>query len=60
VAPENRKRFEGALVGTDFACIGTVTEASEFVVVRNGAKFILRENVAALKETWKTPFGELV
>jgi phosphoribosylformylglycinamidine synthase len=59
VAPQNRKPFEAVLENTEFACIGTVTETPDFVVLQNGSGAVIRENITALKDTWKAPFGEL-
>ncbi|MBW1788275.1 MAG: phosphoribosylformylglycinamidine synthase [Deltaproteobacteria bacterium] len=60
VAPRNRDRFENIFKGTAFACVGRVTETPEFVVAGGGSETLVREDVTALKDAWKKPFGELI
>jgi phosphoribosylformylglycinamidine synthase len=60
VAPEHRDRFENIFKGTDVACVGGITEAAEFVVAGAGFDTLIREDITALKDSWKQPFGGLV
>ncbi|MDX9817587.1 MAG: AIR synthase-related protein [Desulfococcus multivorans] len=59
--PSDRCRaFERRLAGTDFACIGTVTESPNLVIrgLDGGTLAVL--SVTALKSAWKGTFGELI
>jgi phosphoribosylformylglycinamidine synthase II len=52
VSPGNRKAFEGMVRG-DIACIGTVTDSSNFTVRGLDGSVIIKSGIRELKEAWK-------
>jgi phosphoribosylformylglycinamidine synthase len=59
VSPEKRKAFEGVMKDTECVRIG-VCEASGVLRIAIGDITLVEEDVNALKECWKRPFGGLV
>jgi phosphoribosylformylglycinamidine synthase len=60
VDPVNREAFEDRFKGVACGCIGTVTEAPDFVVRGIEHRVIITVSVADLKTAWNKTFGELV
>jgi len=60
VDPVNREAFENRFKGAACGCIGTVTEAPDFVVRGVEHSVIMTISVADLKTAWNKTFGELV
>jgi len=60
VAPEKKERFEKIFSGMKIGRIGVVTESPNFSIRDGRGKTIIEENQSTLKDSWKTPFGELV
>jgi phosphoribosylformylglycinamidine synthase len=53
VAPENKKDFEKALAGVDFAEIGRVTDKNNFEVYGRNDRLVLTATINELKEAWQ-------
>ncbi len=59
VSQENRNSFEAVMSGAPAALIGRCLPTARFTV-RLGDEMIMSEDIMALKECWKGPFGGLV
>ncbi len=59
-APEKRERLEEVFAGMDMALIGRITESPEFSLLNGTGRTVISENIFALKQSWKKPFGELI
>ena len=59
VAPQNKTKFEKLMSGQAMACIGITTQTPLLKINGKTNGTILVEEVAALKESWKKPFGGL-
>jgi len=57
---ENRKIFEEIFKGLAFACIGSVTHESDFIIKGIDSRPLINIPVQELKDAWKKPFGELI
>jgi phosphoribosylformylglycinamidine synthase len=55
VAPKDRREFEKALSGADFAKIGEVTKGKKLEVFGRNGKVILIADIGELKESWQQP-----
>jgi phosphoribosylformylglycinamidine synthase II len=55
IASENRRAFEKAMAGTDFAQIGRVTEDKNLVVTGEKGQVVLTAPIGELKEAWQKP-----
>jgi phosphoribosylformylglycinamidine synthase len=60
VDPAKREAFEDLFKGSPCGCIGTVTEAPDFVVQGIESDVIIRVSLADLRMAWKKTFGELI
>jgi phosphoribosylformylglycinamidine synthase len=60
IDPENKKVFEEALNGLDYACIGKVTDMDVFKVIGAEGKDIISEKIDRLKDAWKELYGDLI
>ena len=60
VDPQNKASFEKVFKDLDWACIGTVTAAGDFIIKGLNGKTLIEADVQDLKEAWKEPFGNLV
>ena len=60
VAPEKQAMLEKMFDGMPLMHVGRVTNSSNMVIYGHGKKPILEENINALKDSWKKPFGDLV
>jgi phosphoribosylformylglycinamidine synthase len=60
VDPAGRDLFERIFSGTAFAPVGRVTASPLFRIRGRGERIIIEEDVFALKEVWKRPFGGLI
>ena len=60
IDPENRESFDKIFKGLNFACIGTITAESDFIIKGIGRITIVKVPVHDLKTAWKQPFGELI
>jgi len=58
--PAHREAFEELFRGLPAACIGNVTETPQLKVRDPDGRIILEENISALKQSWKAPFGGLI
>jgi phosphoribosylformylglycinamidine (FGAM) synthase-like enzyme len=59
VAPENQETLERTFSGMKIGRIGRVAHSSRFLILDEGGNALVDEEVAALKESWKRPFGDL-
>jgi len=57
VAPQNRKKFESILKGSDFACIGEITGGNLEVLSLNG-EMIIDSKISDLEESYKKPLRD--
>jgi phosphoribosylformylglycinamidine synthase len=55
VSPANRDRFEEALKGSAFACVGEVLEGSGFRINGIRGNRIIEDEIRVLKEIWQKP-----
>jgi phosphoribosylformylglycinamidine synthase len=55
VAPKDKKDFESALAGVDFAEVGRLMKDKKLEVYGRNGKIILSADVAELKEAWQKP-----
>lgn len=60
VNPARKKAFERLFSSLPAACIGSVTEAPSFKVLRGKGETILDEDVSDLKKSWSWRFGMLI
>jgi phosphoribosylformylglycinamidine synthase len=60
VDPENSENFEKMFKGLAWACIGTVTAQTDFIVTGLDNRTLIKVAVQDLKVAWKKPFGDLV
>ncbi len=60
VAPEQKVLFEKCFEGLKLAEIGVVTESMDFIVKDENDDTLLAEEIQALKNSWKKPFGDLI
>jgi len=60
VTPEKKERFEKGFSGMKIGKVGIVTESPRFSIMDRGDVAVIEEDVQALKEAWKRPFGELI
>jgi phosphoribosylformylglycinamidine synthase subunit PurSL len=60
VAPAHQAAFEAQLKGQIFACIGEVTAGADLVVTGQNGSDLISLNLAAMRRSWKTPFGHLL
>ena len=60
VDPNHRDEFEHLFQGCACSCIGTVTEAQDFIVEGRQNTTIISIAVQDLKASWKNPFRELI
>jgi phosphoribosylformylglycinamidine synthase len=60
VAPEKKELFEKIFSGMKIGRIGVVLESPQFSIKDVNGNAVLEENQSALKNSWKTPFGELI
>jgi phosphoribosylformylglycinamidine synthase subunit PurSL len=58
VAPENQETFNKLFKGIPYACVGNVTEHTNFVIQLQD-NVILEAEIFDLKSAWKKPFGRL-
>jgi phosphoribosylformylglycinamidine synthase len=59
VSEENRNSFEAAFSAAPAALIGRCV-TTDNLTVRSGDEIVMSEDIMALKERWKAPFGGLV
>jgi len=59
IAPEKQEPFEKILSGHACACIGTVTDKTDFIIDGFDDKVLINISVKELKDAWKKPFGDL-
>lgn len=59
VAPEKRKAFEGVMKDTECVKIGVCNESGVLRIAQGDLRMV-EEDVTALNECWKRPFGGLV
>ncbi len=60
INPENKREFEKIFKGLPCACIGNLTEESDFAINGIENKIISSVPVRELKAAWKKPFGNLI
>ncbi|MBW2064280.1 MAG: phosphoribosylformylglycinamidine synthase subunit PurS [Deltaproteobacteria bacterium] len=60
IDPKKQAEFENALAGSNAACVGTLSESPLFQIMGRDGSTIIEEDILALKETWKKPFGDLI
>ncbi|MBW1999244.1 MAG: phosphoribosylformylglycinamidine synthase, partial [Deltaproteobacteria bacterium] len=60
VDPGRQAEFENVLAGLSAACVGTLTESQVFQIKGRTGSTIIVEDILALKEAWKRPFGDLI
>jgi phosphoribosylformylglycinamidine synthase subunit PurSL len=58
IAPEKQETFNKLFKGIPYACVGNVTEHTDFVVQLQG-NVVLEADIFDLKTAWKKPFGNL-
>ncbi|RPI76381.1 MAG: phosphoribosylformylglycinamidine synthase, partial [Desulfobacteraceae bacterium] len=59
VAPQKKAAFEKLFSGQAAVCVGVVTQTPLLKIIGKTNGTLLAEEVAALKESWKKPFGGL-
>jgi phosphoribosylformylglycinamidine synthase subunit PurSL len=59
VHPEKTAAFEGAMAGTTFSKIGSVTEEQTLAVAGINGGTVVKANLSQLKEAWQAPLREL-
>ena len=60
VKAEDQAAFENEMKDQVFACIGEVTAAADLIVAGRDGSELASLNVAAMRRSWKTPFGHLL
>ncbi|MBW2029600.1 MAG: phosphoribosylformylglycinamidine synthase subunit PurS [Deltaproteobacteria bacterium] len=59
VSPDKRADFENLMKGLRAECVGRLTASPPFRVKGKDGSFIIEEDILALKDSWKKPFGDL-
>jgi phosphoribosylformylglycinamidine synthase len=59
VAPANQGAFEAQMAGRAFACIGQVQNTTNLVIRSQAGADLTGLNLDAMRDAWKTPFGQL-
>ena len=60
IDPQNQEVFENLFQNLTCACIGIVSEASQFEIKGLDQQTILSVDLKDLKSAWKKPFGDLI
>ncbi len=60
VAPQDQAPFEEAFQGLALRQVGRIHEQARLVVRSAAKETVLEESLAALKDAWQAPFGDLV
>ena len=60
IDPKNQAAFENLFQNLTCACIGIVSEASQFEIKGLDQQTILSVDLKDLKSAWKKPFGDLI
>ncbi|QTA89381.1 AIR synthase-related protein [Desulfonema magnum] len=60
IDPANRKKFETIFKGMPCACIGEITNGSDFIAKGIDKRTLLNVPVQQLKTAWKSPFAGLI
>ena len=60
IDPQNKASFETLFKDLDYACIGSVTAATDVVIKGLDGSTLIDVGVDELKAAWKKPFGDLI
>ena len=55
IEPKNQDAFENCMNGVPIGCLGTVTEAPEFIINGLTGKRVVETTIGPLKSAWQTP-----
>lgn len=60
IDPKDRAAFEDEMAACPHACVGVTTQAAEFIVHGTNGKEIIRVSIESLKNSWQSPFGDII